>query len=304
MNQEYVITMVVSGLVSLAFLLVRLKKWKMKLAPGIVGAVLAVFLGWAMAKLFYVALLFSRVWPRFGWGAFLRFRGPEFCFIGGCVGVSLAMALSARLFKENVRRFMSAFAPCGALMVAGSRYAERYLGLLGAGRLVDDPALQRFPIAISNEWNEWFLAIFMLEAVLALIIAVIFTVRKKENVIAGLRMERTSFYLFLTQVFCESLRAQGMRWGFVRVEQVLCAVFLVGLLIYACLRTKEQSFLKRFWPVGVSLVIIGMIIGVEFALDKTDLSPVFWYAVMIAALAGFGSLEWFCSSRRIKQAQG
>ena len=34
----------------------------------------------------------------------------------------------------------------------------------------------------------------------------------------------------MAQIFCESLRAETLRWGFVRVQQVQCAVFALAVL--------------------------------------------------------------------------
>ena len=303
MNQAYFITMAVTAALGTGWLMLRLQRRGMKMAPAILGLVLSVILGWALAKLFYVALLFHRVWPRFGWEAFTRVKSTEFSFFGGCVGVILGMALAARLTKTHVKQFLSVFAPCGALMVAGARYAERYLGMLGVGSLTDVPALCRFPFAVSNEWQEWFMAVFMLAALLALAISLVFALRKKEGWIPGLFLERTAFYLCLSQILCESLRAQGLKWGFVRVEQLLCAVTLVGLLLYSCLQSGERGLWNRFWPIAGALACIGAIVGVEFALDRIDLSPYFWYALMILTLFVLGWLEYFCTRRRFEQVQ-
>ena len=301
MNQPYVLTMVFFALLCTGWLCLRLRQRGMKLLPALCGLLLSAVLGWALAKLFYVVLLFHRVWPRFGWEAFGRWKSTEFSFFGGCVGVVLGMALSARLCGEHVKQFLGTFAPCGALMVAGARYAERYLGMLGVGSLTNVPALCRFPFAVSNTWDEWFMAVFMLEALAALIVAVVFSLRKREGWIPGLFLERTVFYLCLAQILCESLRAQGLKWGFVRVEQFLSAVTLVGLLLYSCLQISENTFAKRFWPIAGALGCIGVIVGVEFAIDRTDLSPYLWYAVMALTLAFWGWLECYCTRRRFDQ---
>ena len=301
MNQAYCIVMAITVLLGMAWLLIRLQRRGMKITPAVFGFFFALILGWALAKLFYVALLFHRVWPRFGWDAFGRFKGAEFSFFGGCAGVLLGMALGAKTAKVPVKPFLDAFAPCGAFMIAGARYAERYLGLLGVGSLTDVPAFCRFPFAISNEWQEWFTAVFMLEALFALVIAAVFALRKKEGWIPGLCLERTAFYLCLTQILCENLRSQGLKWGFVRVEQLLCAVTLAGLLLYSCLQTGERGFWKRFWPLLGSLGCIGAIVGIEFAIDRTDISPYFWYAVMILVLAVIGWMECFCADRRLNE---
>ncbi len=302
MNPEYTFALAVTALLSTGLLILRLRKRRMKIAPALCGLFLSAALGLVFAKVLYVALLFHRVWPRYEWEAFLQFRGAEFSFFGGCAGVLLGMLLSARLFREDARRFMTAFAPCGALMAAGARYAERYLGLLGVGSYTDDPFLARFPFAVSNKYNEWFLAVFMLEALAALAIALVFFLRKKEEKIPGLLAERVIFYLCLAQIFCESLRAQGMKWGFVRVEQVLSAVVLVALLALAGLKIKAGSAWKRFWPLPAALLCIVVIVGVEFALDKTELPPLLLYGVMLLMLAAMAAMECACTRKRLKQA--
>ena len=101
----------------------------------------------------------------------------------------------------------------------------------------------------------------------------------------------------------ESLRALGMRWGFVRIEQVLCGVIIEGLLIYGCLQyTGAKGFWKRFWPCFAALGCVVVIVGVEFGLDKAPSVPdAIWYCVMIAALVGFAALERFVTGRRLRQ---
>ena len=113
---------------------------------------------------------------------------------------------------------------------------------------MENETFARAPFAISNEWGEWFWAVFLLEALAALVVAVVFSVRKKEDAIPGLRFERVVYYLCVPQIFCESLRALGMRWGFVRIEQVLCGVIIEALLIYGCLRYKEPAGFWKRWP--------------------------------------------------------
>ena len=188
-------------------------------------------------------------------------------------------------------------------MVTGARAAEWFLDMLGAGAYVENETFAKAPFAISNEWGEWFWAVFLLEALFALIVAVVFAVRNKEDTIVSLRFERVVYYLCVPQIFCESLRALGMRWGFVRIEQVLCGVIIEGLLIYGCLQyTADKGFWKRFWPCFAALGCVGVIVGVEFGLDKVPLvSDIIWYCVMIAALVGFAALERFVTGRRLRQ---
>lgn len=303
MNIAYWLFLLLSLALCTAWLAVRANKRGMKLAPVFTGVLLGAVLAFVVAKALYTVLLSSKVWPRYGWASLIRLEASEFSFIGGCLGMVLGMVISARLHKIQPASLLSLFAPAGALMAAGARAAECFLDMQGAGTYVENEAFARLPFAISNEWGEWFLAVFLLEALLALIAAVVFAVRKKEDAIVSLRFERVVYYLCVPQIFCESLRALGMRWGFVRIEQVLCGVIIEGLLIYGCLQyTGAKGFWKRFWPCFAALGCVVVIVGVEFGLDKAPSVPdAIWYCVMIAALVGFATLERFVTGRRLRQ---
>ncbi len=301
MNINYWLCVSATALAAYGWLALRLGKRGMKPFSALMGLVLSAALGTLLGKLFYVALQFQKVWPRFGAAGFWRMKAAEFSFFGGGVGVVLAMALTAKLTGRKIRPYLSAFAPCGALLTAGFRAAECFQGLLGAGWDLEPSPFTRFPFAIVNQWDEWYLAVFTLEALAALIVALVFALRKRESDIPGLRMERTVFYLCVPQIFFESLRNQCMRWGFVRVEQVLCGVTVVGLIIYGCMHAKGAKGLKRFRPAIGALLCVAVIVGVEFALDKWNISTVFWYGVMILTLFGFSALENLCVKRRLRE---
>ncbi len=290
-----------TALISSGWLAFRLGKRNMKPWSAFLALPLSALLGAVLGKLFYVGLLFQRVWPRFGAEALWRLKAAEFSFFGGGLGVILALALTAKCTGQQVKEFLSAFAPCGALLAAGFRAAEYFQGMLGAGSYMESSAFTRFPFAVANQWGEWHLAVFTLEALAALTVAMIFALRKREDLIPGLRVERTVFYLCVTQIFFESLRNQCMRWGFVRIEQVLCGVTVVGLIVYGCFQAKSPKGIRRFWPVGCSLLCVALIVLVEFGLDKFNFSTVFWYGVMITVLCGFSALENVCTKRRLRE---
>ncbi|MBR3108179.1 MAG: hypothetical protein IKH30_13530 [Clostridia bacterium] len=303
MNVPYVLTLLVTWALATGWLALRAKKRGMKTAPVFIGVLLGSALAFVLAKVLYLALLSGRVWPRYGWASLIHLDAAEFSVIGGALGMTLGMALSAKLYKIQPARLLSLFAPAGALMLAGVRAAEIFLDMQGVGKYVENEAFARIPFAVSNEWDEWFWAVFLLEALAALIVAGVFSVRKKEDAIVSLRFERVVYYLCVPQIYCESLRALGMRWGFVRIEQVLCGVIIEGLLIYGCLKCAgPKGFWKRFWPCFAALGCVGVVVGVEFGLDKVpQISDIIWYCVMITTLVGYGALERFVTERRLRQ---
>ena len=75
---------------------------------------------------------------------------------------------------------------------------------------------------------------------------------------------------------------------------------------FPSVKSREQRFFyghprNRFWPVLAGLCGIAALVGIEFGLDRTELPDAFWYAVMVAVLAGFGWLEIWCVKKRFMQ---
>ena len=303
MNTSYAICMAFSAAVCLICLFFRLKKRGMRAWTAFAAVPIAAVLAAVLAKVFYLTLMFHRSLAVYGADALLRLKADEFSFFGGCVGACLGMALTAKLFHENAGKYLDAFAPAGAFALAVARFAEYYLDMLGAsGYDTESPFLCRFPFAVANEWDEWYLAVFMLEALIALVIGAVFLLKKKEEKYPLLLFLRVGYYLCTAQIFCESVRMMGMRWGFVRAEQLLCGVYIFFAVLYHCLKTREKSAFKRFWPLLGVLALIGALVGVEFALDRTELPDAFWYGVMLLILVVFGLLENYCVRRRYKTA--
>lgn len=276
-----------------SFVCCALYGWRMKkMTQAAITWPLLVVLGFVCAKVFYVLLRFQVTFPNYGMGAFLRLsRFDEYSFFGGCVGVCFAAALGAKLSGQQALRSLDVFAPFGCLLVALARVGEYELGMLGVGKyLPEDSPLCFFPVAVINEWEEWFTAVFMLEAFFALVLAIIvFCVKNKSK--QGFTFRRTLFYLAMPQVLCESFRAQSMKWGFVRIEQLLCVVLMVALVAVSSFSRKELTIGKKLRPIGFLFLFVLVLIGVEFALDKTNWPHWFCYLLMAAALVGMSVVE-------------
>ena len=95
------------------------------------------------------------------------------------------------------------------------------------------------------------------------------------------------FPLAVTQIFCESLRAETLRWGFVRVQQIQCAVFALLLMMEYGLKKKKNARELTF-RLAVMAVCIGVTALMEYALDKWPWPNALCYAVMAAALLCLG----------------
>ena len=140
----------------------------------------------------------------------------------------------------------------------------------------------RLPIAVCNEYGEWQLAVFLFAALTALVL-LFYAMRVKAG--SGERMLSALLLYACCQVVLESLRMDScLKVGFVRVSQVISAVVILGITAIRAYRSGGKPLmLRRAAPVFILAALIG---GIEWALDKTVLSNILLYSLMIAACAG------------------
>lgn len=205
----------------------------------------------------------------------------QWSFFGAGIGVALGTALAAKAMKCSGKFLLNTMAPVGALMAALARFGCFFLQeeVVGMGKYVESPMLCFFPLSVVNEWDEHYLAVFLYESVIALTVALVsyFHFRKKEHAFL-----RTVFYLCLPQVFCESLHNAGIRWLFVRVEQV-ASILLAGVILFVYIWQLKEK--RGIWlPITAWLISVVTGIVCEFALDKTEIPIPLLYGAMIASL--------------------
>ena len=239
---------------------------------------LSAVLGTVCAKLVYYLAQIDFMIAN-GWLASLVNTDPaQWCFFGGGIGVVLGVWLAAKWMRVSPAQALDAFAPAGALMAAIARFGAWFLqdAMIGLGEYLEDPALCFFPLAVRNEWDEYYLAVFMLEGLFALIVTVLALCRFRK-----MRFVRTVFWLCLGQIFLESLHSDSISWLFVRVEQLLSMLTVAAVLILYTLRMGPRP--RRWLPLAICLMCAGLFVGVEFALDKTS-----WPIPLIYGAMGLG----------------
>lgn len=254
-----------------------------KLAMLLQG-VLSVVLGYLGARTYYV-LAFNVVG---GYGLNrIVFFSPwpfEYAMCGAVLGVMLAGVISALAAKEKLSCVMDAAAVPGLGMLALARCAEVFSDF-GWGKVLTDEAWQFFPYAVTDMFGQWHTAVFFLEALCALGV-LIYVMKKPAG--GGLRFAAALLWFSMTQIFCESLRIETIRWGFVRVQQVQCAVFglvlLVGYAIWRKLPAKQFALRVVIYALGVGVLVL-----VEYALDKLPWPNWLCYTLMAATLGVMGA---------------
>lgn len=309
MTTTYIFGLLIGAVICAGLFAWKLHRGGRKPLTALLALPLAAILGLVMARLIYFALEFRDMYVKHdGFGGLLSGKPDEFSFIGGCVGVILAVILSAKLTGQKALPVLDAFAPCGALMAAIARACEGLLDpmtMIGLGAWVENEAQQFFPVAVEIEWVGTFYAVFMLEAVLALICSAGgFVISRKGQFAPGRVFLHTVFFLALPQIFSEQILHKYMAWGFVRIEQLLCALIVFGVILIACIKRRK---LTAYIPAAGCLLCAAVLIWMEFTLDNKllfgiDIPTMWCYVIMIASLACMAGLE-LDAYRRLNKAE-
>ena len=278
----YGLAVALSAVVALLVAGLQMKQAQIKTGTLSWFALLALPLGLIFARLAYCLI-------RFGWffqkGVDWLFQLTDggFVLYGALLGGFLAALCAARLTKQSAPKLLDALAAPAALMIALCRLAE---GLADEGYGWDmeewfasesgmslfcpeDPERWFFfPLGHYREsWDTWYWAVYIAEALIALVIfiALLRTHTKRPG-------NKAATFLLLyasMQALGESMRQDSvLRWGFVRVSQVLSAVVVVGVLLYWCVKARPGSgrAMVKSW-IGMLCCML-LIIAMEFGVEK------------------------------------
>jgi len=313
---------VVALAAALAFLVMARSRAGRALKPGSLSwfamlsvplALLGGRLGWCLCSLGWVL--------QQGWGFFFQFTRGGFMLYGAMAGVAVSAFLASRGDGQEGKKILDAAAAPAAGVIAAGRLAEALVGQ-GFGRSILDwfdpwqemsyvawenpEILFRFPFAVQDYYGDWNFAVFLPEALTALAIAVILF-RAKDRRPGGI----TSLFLLLYaagQILWESMRQDAvLRWGFVRVSQLLSALLILALL-WVCYfprrgsgnEQKAPSFIYRTIAL---LLCAGVITTMEFALEQ-KIGFLLWmrmdvcYVVMALACAMMVAIVLPCWRRK------
>ena len=235
------------------------------------------------ARVFYFLVQISYVYSTYGfsflWSPLLK----GYAFTGALLGGWLSGLLCARLTKQSAASVLDAVTPAGMLMIAAARFGEYFMHF-GDGSYIENEALHFFPLAVKNEYGEWYLAVFVLEAFFALFICLYTLVHGFPK--SGDRVRAALLLICVSQVMLESLRAESIRWGFVRVQQLSCVLIAFIVLIESIFRRYKggMRLVYTFAHIGIFVICTGVCIGVEFVLDKTDIPAAASYTAMALSL--------------------
>lgn len=125
----------------------------------------------------------------------------------------------------------------------------------------------RFPFAVQDMYKEWSWAVFVLEALVALIILAVLLFTKPRR--PGWKALLLLMLYATSQIACEAMREDAVvRWGFVRANQVFGLIGVVAAVSIGSIRLPrgEKKTLVMAW---LGLVIAaGLVVAMEFAVEQ------------------------------------
>ena len=257
---------------------------------ALLGVIIGLPLAYAGAKLFF---LLQHMGLDIGYWtpekAFLP-RWEEMSFVGGCIGFATGVWIGAKILHVPGKKALDLFAVPGCILIAFARMAETGMEIIGQGEM---PAFlpQVFPFAVVDDWGDATLAVFTLEALTALLCALWLTLSGRKQAGYGGQFEKACVVLCAVQLFLEMLVVNY--WipfiiSFIRLDQVLCAVILLILVIRGSVRNKKAG------PAVATVLLIGLNGFMQFVQDKPYLFPlpegtdVSTLAVIVFALCSAG----------------
>lgn len=236
------------------------------------------------ARISYCLARFSFYFLEMGPVSVLRTWEGGFMLYGAVLGALLGAGFLAKKRGADVAATLDEITCPGLLAVAVCRLGEWVTGE-GVGAWIENPLLMRLPFAVCNEYGEWQLAVFLWEA-LAVAVLLVFMLRMKGG--HGERVLSALLLYACCQVLLESLRMDScLKVGFVRVSQVLSAVVILGVTMIRARRNGGRAIMLR--RAAMIAVLVALIGGIEWALDKTVVSNILLYAVMMAACLGLAA---------------
>lgn len=254
---------------------------------------LAVVLGAVCARGFYMVTSPYGGMTEF----FFSFWPYEYAFSGAVLGAVLAALLTALLTRQHAGYMLDAMTPTALVTLALARAAEMFADF-GWGAVVEGK-WARFPFAVQDAFEQWRLAVFFAEALLAMV--VLFYARAWRRKMPGELFSIAFGWLMMGHLFLETLRAESICWGFVRVQQLFCVI--AALMLMVSWNGKNKLGGKRLLrDILIYAVCIGLIVFAQYAMDKlTHVLPVpASYGLMGAALFVMGVIvqKTVCASQQ------
>lgn len=208
-----------------------------------------------------------------------------FAMYGALTGACLGLWLSARLTRQSPAALYDAAAPALFLFIAFARAGEGFTAI-GTGRPLLSDVLRGTLLTVRDAYGDY-LRTYVLEAAIALVLCCVALRLAHSRRRPGDAALWSALLYGVTQTLMESLRSdRHLDFGFVGLQHVLSAVLFGSVLIYAAVRWLRMGRPKALPVAAIATlpVLIGLIIALEFAIDRTEWNKWLCYLAYVLLL--------------------
>ncbi len=258
------LVLAIGGLAAFALLWLEGRKLHRPAGSATGLMALCLLLGLALSRLVYALLQpqqlffdpveggYLGLWP------LLALTGGGFSLVGLLLGLLLAGWLHARLSGAEVADTLDWLAQPLALFVCALRFGQLLAGA-GYGGEVWEEQFQRLPFAVENSFGEWYLAVFLLEGLLMLLILLYLQRGRRLHARPGDQMLRLLTLFLASLIFTESLRQDKILRlegnSFIRLNQLLGLAGLIIILLMLTRRLLRSGLSKQVALLWAALLL-------------------------------------------------
>ena len=268
------------ALLAFAVLTVASHALSLKKGTAPLTALLSSVCGMLLSRLCFCLLNreLGRMTPVSFW---LQLNGGGWSMFGLIAGVFLGGWISARMMREKTGAVMDVLSLSILPLIAAERIGESRIEDFDISRPLDNPFLAGSFLAVGED--EPCLATYYVAAAAAVLLLVVFVFR-----FTRIGKEGNLAVMFLLLFGASSIITESLRYdrflsiSFVGLQQVAAALMLALGVAFAFLRSKNKRPGLAAASVISLTVMVGAVIGLEFALDRTKWNKILIYILMIA----------------------
>jgi len=215
-------------------------------------------------------------WPQLAGGGWSMFGLIGGVFLGGWA--------ASRIMKEKTAKVLDILSVSLLPTVVAERIAENRIEDFDISRALDSPLLANSFLAVGED--EPCLATYYVAAAAALVLFVILLFR-----ISRQKAEGDTVIAFLLLFGAGAIVLESLRYdrflsiSFVGLQQILAAVMLAVGVVLAFVRGRKRKPRLAIAALFSVPLMIGIVLGLEFALDRTTWNKMLLYAIMILTVA-------------------
>ena len=268
---------------SMAVLGFLMKAFQMKPGTAPLTALLAMVAGIVCSRLTFCLLNQElgkmtpiAFWPQLAGGGWSMFGLIGGIFLGGWA--------AAKIMRERTARILDILSVALLPTVIAERIAENRIEDFDISRALDSKLLANSFLAVGED--EPCLATYYLAAAAALVLFVILLVRISRRSAAGNTVIAFLLLFGAGAVVLESLRYDRfLSISFVGLQQIFAAMMLGIGTVIACVRGRKHKPRLAVAALISLPLMVGIVLGLEFALDRTTWNKMLLYAVMILTVS-------------------